>query len=210
MLDPASSHPELARALAFIAADARHGRFATWGLSTVIDENTGGPVIEVDVFDALHAAAGIDAHYPVGNAGVLHVYGYWFSEVMTPYGRKRDRWQDGELALALGQAPDAFHLSDVGATTPLQRVTAAALPYLEAPGHDVVARGDVRLGGLDARAVLVRADASSVHALIYGIRVEGAWRLITTFPFSGDADAVVAEFVAEPRLRWNAAASEGA
>ena len=82
--------PSVDTALAHIRRDAAAGRFAQWALSTLIDEFTGVPSIEKDLFDTLHAAAGIDAEFPIGNAGVLHVYGYWFSEVPTPFGYKRD------------------------------------------------------------------------------------------------------------------------
>lgn len=129
-----------AAVLDFIRRDAAAGRLAAWGRSTVIDENTGVPSFDEPLFAELHAAAGIDADFPVGNAGLLHVYGYWFSTVMTPYGLKRERWLDGKLAAALGLPTDAFHLHDRGATTPLERVMNATLPLLaEAPEGALVA-----------------------------------------------------------------------
>ncbi|WP_217133314.1 hypothetical protein [Leucobacter chinensis] len=129
-----------AAVLDFIRRDAAAGRLAAWGRSTVIDENTGVPSFDEPLFAELHAAAGIDADFPVGNAGLLHVYGYWFSHVMTPYGLKRERWQDGKLAAALGLPADAFHLHDRGATTPLERVMNATLPLLsDAPEGALVA-----------------------------------------------------------------------
>lgn len=129
-----------AAVLDFIRRDAAAGRLAEWGRSTVIDENTGVPSFDEPLFAELHAAAGIDADFPVGNAGLLHVYGYWFSHVMTPYGLKRERWLDGKLAAALGMPTDAFHLHDRGATTPLERVMNATLPLLaEAPEGALVA-----------------------------------------------------------------------
>ncbi|MEJ1089436.1 amino acid deaminase [Microbacterium sp. Mu-80] len=201
--------PDLTRVVEFVRADARADRFALWGSSTVVDENTGEPVIGQELFDALHDAAGITARYPVGNAGVIHVYGYWFSDVVTPYGRKRDRWQDGELAELLEVGPAAFHLTG-GGSTPLQRVTEAALPHLVEPGPRTLARGDARVAGIDTRVVIVGAQARLSAALIYGIRSDDAWRIVTTFPLQGDPEGVVGEFLAEPRLRWNAAPSHGA
>ena len=201
------SVPDLARVIEFITADARHGRFVQWGTSTVVDENTGEPVIDRPLFDALHAAAGIDAEYPIGNAGVIHVYGYWFSTALTPYGYKRDRWQNGELAAALGEPSAAFRLTGDAESTPLQRITAATLPLLQEPPANA-ASAEVRVGDSDTRVVLTSHSPSASWALIYGIRSDHAgWRMITTFPLAGDTDAVIADFMNDRRLRWNAALS---
>jgi hypothetical protein len=124
-----------------IAQDAAAGRFDAWGLSTVIDENVQAAVISSVQFKELHAAAGLTAVWPIGNAGLLHVYGYLLSTQVTPYGLKGDRWRDGELAQLFGLAPTAFLLESAAAagTTVLQRVTDAALPHLAHPAHG---RGD--------------------------------------------------------------------
>lgn len=202
----------LPRALADIREDAAAGRFAAWGRSTVIDENTGTPVIDRSLFARLHAAAGLDAAFPVGNAGLLHVYGYWFSDEPTPYGFKRDRWVDGALAGALGLPADAFHLGGEG--TLLERVTAAIRPPLLDPPADARGTADVRLGDAVGRVVLLGADAASTHgpdstapsptALVYGIDAGEGFRLITAFPLAGDPRAELADFVEQPRYRWNA------
>ncbi|OJU40221.1 MAG: hypothetical protein BGN97_02635 [Microbacterium sp. 69-10] len=196
--------PDLEQVRAFIAADAAQGRFAHWGLSTVIDENTGEAVIDRELFDVLHETAGIAAGFPVGNAGVIHVYAYWFSTAVTPYGYKRDRWQDGILASALGQVPDAFRLWGDGASTPLQRVTAATLPLLTDPPSAVRGRADAVVDGTLTRVVLVGADDPSATALIYGTRSGDTWRLVTAFPISGHPDDVVDDFLSDQRWRWNA------
>lgn len=205
----------LPRALADIGADAAAGRFAAWGRSTVIDENTGTPVIDRALFDRLHEAAGLAAEFPVGNAGLLHVYGYWFSDEPTPYGFKRDRWVDGVLAGALGLPADAFHLGGEG--TLLERVTAAIRPPLLDPPADARGTADVRLAAAVGRVVLLGADATStgsaeaadtaapsLTALVYGIDSGEGFRLITAFPLVGDPREVLAEFVEQPRYRWNA------
>ena len=125
-----------------IARDAEAGRFDDWALSTVIDENIQSPVISRAQFVELHAAAGIAATWPIGNAGLLHVYGYLLSTVATPYGLKGDRWRNGQLAGQFSLAPEAFLLesADAAGETVLHRVTAAALPHL---AHPAAGRGAV-------------------------------------------------------------------
>ncbi len=129
--DPAAAFDLLPWLGTSIDADAAARRFRRMGLSTVIDENTGTSVVAASVFRALHERAGIDARFPVGNAGLLHVYGYLLSTTPTPYGLKRERWLDGELARAYGLAADAFlpWALPTGETL-LARVTAAAAALL--------------------------------------------------------------------------------
>ncbi|MFZ4895941.1 hypothetical protein ACL9RL_15975 [Plantibacter sp. Mn2098] len=108
--------------VADIRADAEEGRFARWSLSTVVDEFTGEAVLDRATFEALHRIAGLggvddgaadadgdaarrDVVWPVGNAGLLHVYGYLLSTAATPWGAKRDRWVGGDVARAFGEDP---------------------------------------------------------------------------------------------------------
>ena len=190
-------------------SDAAAGRFAVWGRSTLIDEFTGVPSIPRELFDALHAAAGIPAAFPVGNAGLLHVYGYWFSAVPTPFGFKRDRWRDGALARALGKPADAFLLFGHG-TTALERVTAAALPVLRTPPAAALQAEAIiatPAGPRPSRVVLRRADPAGPAALVYGIAgASGPLELVTAFPLAGDPEPLLGDFAAEPRPRWNAVA----
>ncbi|RCS57690.1 hypothetical protein [Microbacterium sp. JB110] len=181
-------------ALRCISRDAADGRLSAWGRSTVVDENVGAAVIERELFDLLHAEARIDAAFPVGNAGLVHVYGYFFSEVVTPYGYKRDRWTDGVLAARLGMAEDAFLLRDTAAETPLERVTAAALPLVTGPPDDAEVI-DQSVAGVPTRAVVT---ASGV--LAYAV----AGSLVTTFPVEDAAAFATGVRAESPRLRWNA------
>ncbi|WP_396667756.1 amino acid deaminase [Microbacterium sp. R86528] len=175
---------------AAIDADVAARRFAEWGSSTVIDENVGAAVIGRELFDALHDRAQLQAQWPVGNAGALHVYGYLLSTVETPYGLKRDRWMDGHLAVACGLPADAF-VPWASPRTLLERVGDAA--------HSVLARAEcVRHAG-GATLALERAVESGEWALVYS--VDGL--LVTAFPVAS-ADPVLAEWDSEPqRLRWN-------
>jgi hypothetical protein len=213
-----------------IEADASADRFSRWGRSTVVDENTGLPVISEELFAELHRIAGLDAVWPIGNAGLLHVYGYLLSTVDTPYGRKRDRWLDGGVARAFGLPDDAFApwfvAPSVAAaardSTPLERLTTLALPYIDDPAGGestlmwVDERGPVPAtvpvaddGAALVRTVIVRAP-SGATALLYAVGTEGSLSLVTLFPLawpSSDREgaAWLAGIEADvPRLRYNA------
>lgn len=189
-----------------IAASVRHdaaaGLFDAWDLSTVVDENTGEPVMPEGIFHRVHALAGLDAEWPTGNAGLLHVYGYLFSLAETPYGLKRDRWLDAALATAYGERT-LFHAEALGgdtlSVTPLARITDAARALL--------AERTVReeqIGSVRARIAIGRRAASGPYALAYAIDRGAGERLVTTFPISSPADTLAAIDAAPPRLRWNA------
>jgi hypothetical protein len=201
-----------------IEADASADRFSRWGRSTVVDENTGLPVISEELFAELHRIAGLDAVWPIGNAGLLHVYGYLLSTVDTPYGRKRDRWLDGGVARAFGLPDDAFapwfvapsFAAAARDSTPLERLTTLALPYIDDPAggestlmwvdergpvpgpvpvpvRAVDAHDDVTLarddGATLARTVIVQAP-SGATALLYAVGTEGSLSLVTLFPLA--------------------------
>ncbi len=177
-----------------IDEDAAARRFVAWGASTVVDEHTGTPVVTRGLFEALHERAGLRAAWPIGNAGLLHTYGYLLSTVPTPYGLKRERWLGGALAGAFELPEDAF-VPWAQEATLLARVTAVALPALDRP-----VRTAAGLGGERRLAVVGAAGSSS--AVVYGV----AGRLITTFPVAS-VTGVLEEWDADPeRLRWNAVA----
>lgn len=213
-LAPPPDNPDLEPVLAQISADAAAGQFTAWGRSTLIDEFTGVPSIPRELFDELHTAAGIHADFPIGNAGLLHVYGYWFSQAPTPFGYKRDRWATGELARALGRPADEFLLDTNATGTTLARVTHAALPVLLTPpaGARVAdAEFSSSMGSRRARVVLYSAESGGPTALIYGIGDAGTHaqqplRIVTVFPVSGDPALLLADFERDPGSRWNAVA----
>ena len=170
-----------------VLTDARAGGFAAWGESTVVDENTGEPVIPRPLFDELHRLAGLDSVWPVGNAGLLHVYGYLLSTAQTPFGGKRDRWTEGGVARALERAPEEFAPWFAAASTMLERVAGAIAPILAEPppGALCIEEGPAPL----ARTVVVPG------VLLYS--VDGL--LITAFPVSSFEPPTD-----PPRLRYNA------
>ncbi|UOE43780.1 amino acid deaminase [Agromyces larvae] len=188
-----------------IALDRASGRFDAWGRSTVIDEHA-GEVLRRTTFDGLHAIAGLgeDAAWPIGNAGLLHVYGYLLSTVPTPWGLKRERWLGAQLADAYGGPPERFH-PWAGPGTLLERVTADASKLLSRAD---ARRRTRRVDGVDTVvAVSPATDAPGrPAALAYGLDDGRGIRLITTFPVASDPAAVLEEFgTSAPRLRWNAA-----
>lgn len=178
--------------------DSAARRFDAWGCSTAIDENTGTAVISRTLFDVLHDRAGIEAAWPIGNAGLLHCYGYLLSLEATPYGLKRDRWVHGELARASGLHPDAL-LPWAGDSTLLARATSAATAILRAPAIDAFQTVD----GRDTRVAL--SSTSGPAALIYLAAPLPATAplLITLFPVA-DPAVPLDEFRSAPNLRWNA------
>lgn len=191
-----------------IARDAAAGRFACWGSSTLIDEFTRVATIDRALSEELHRAAGLASEFPIGNAGLLHVYGYWFSEVPTPFGFKRDRWQQGELAGALGLPRDAFHLEHTSGRTLLDRVQAEMLPLLRRPPAQAL-HAEAVVSGKLTRAVVCGAGQDTPAALIYGLASSSQAQadelsLITAFPVVGDPTPLLTEFQQHPSLRWNA------
>ncbi|GAA0992785.1 amino acid deaminase [Subtercola frigoramans] len=197
-----------------LAADRAAGSFAHWGLSTVIDENLGAPVVGRTLFETLHSLAGLSADWPVGNAGVLHLYGYLLSATVTPYGLKRERWVTEALSSAAGR-PSSF-VSGRDGTGWLQEVTGALVPILQNPETlegAVRPRCVVDEFAPDEREEVFRAvyvtGIAGSSAVAYGVLLGGRLRLITAFPVAATAEGWLATVAAEaPRLRYNAVAHE--
>jgi hypothetical protein len=190
-----------------IASDRAEGRFEHWGLSTVLDENVESPVVPQPLFERLHELAGIDAEWPVGNAGLIHVYGYLLSTAQTPHGLKSERWLDGSLARALGLAPGALLPESVDGRTLLDRVTEAILPPLRNPPETAVLRLDQSSldGTMFFRTLII--DNGDGAALLYGVHDGIRMRAITAFPLGSIGPADLHRISGqEPRLRYNAAA----
>ncbi|WP_411699700.1 amino acid deaminase [Conyzicola sp.] len=218
-----------------IVADAAAGRFARWGRSTVVDEGAGAPVLSRELFDELHEIAGLhgaDIAWPVGNAGLLHVYGYLLSTAETPFGRKRDRWVDGGVARAFGLPADAFapwfETPSAADSTPLERILALAEPFVADPADGdftVLWIDETGESGADAtdpdanaaageaiasvitlaRTVVISDDDSGATALLYAVGPVDAPLLVTLFPLQGfDAGWLERAVAGQPRLRYNA------
>lgn len=185
-----------------IEADASARRFDAWGSSTVIDEHA-GKVIPKELFERLHEIARLDARWPVGNAGLLHVYGYLLSTRLTPYGLKRARWLDGRLAMAYGLPDDGF-LPLFDDTTLLERVTRETSALL---GDETAPRRRETLRGAEATIAVRRDAGAECAAVAYGIDRGDGLRLITTFPVDARPDEFLAT-LGRARPRWNAVTRE--
>ncbi|MGV8911646.1 MAG: amino acid deaminase [Rhodoglobus sp.] len=205
---------ELPWLAAQILADRAQGRFADWARSTTIDENTGEPVISRELFEVLHEIAGLEAHWPIGNAGLLHCYGYLLSTASTPYGLKRDRWITADLATAFCLAPDAF-TPWAGTESLLSRVASTIIPVLSDPPvaalamHTAITEPDAAGVSHTTRTVVVQRQG--VAAVVYGLMVQRAGvrvvRPVTVFPVSASPEWL-AELAADTsRLRFNAVAA---
>lgn len=183
---------------AAIRADRAAGRFAAWGPSTVIDENTGSAVVPQALFDELHRRAGLEGVWPIGNAGLLHCYGYLLSLAATPYGLKRDRWIGGVLARACGLTEHAFHPWSEGASL-LARAMDAAASLLTTPAASATRVID----GRQTRVALSAAEGRAALAYAVAPTPTSSPLLITMFPVA-EASVPLTEFESDPRLRWNA------
>ncbi|MCM3779934.1 amino acid deaminase [Microbacterium hydrocarbonoxydans] len=181
-----------------IADDRDAGLFARWGLSTVIDENLGTAVLPRALFDELHDRAGVAAEWPHGNAGVLHTYGYLLSLAPTPYGLKRERWLGTALSTALGLAPQALLPWRCGPSL-LARATSAASTLLRSPAVESTCSVD----GRASRVALSAAHGPAALAYEVAPAPGADPLLVTMFPVD-DAEAALAGFEADPRVRWNA------
>lgn len=79
-----------------------------WGECLNVDDNTGEEIVAPPVLRLLSDLTGISMDPPVVHAGLQHTYGYLFSAIETPYGRKRDRWVNRSLDAALGLSRSTF------------------------------------------------------------------------------------------------------
>ena len=79
--------------------------YLLWGKSWNFDEHAGQQIVDPYILDLLSE----QLQYVVGtdlvHAGIIHTYGYLFSQLETPYGLKRVRWTNRKLDWG-------FHFSD--------------------------------------------------------------------------------------------------
>ncbi|MFO0969251.1 MAG: hypothetical protein U0793_27155 [Gemmataceae bacterium] len=92
-----------------IRSDARRPQFLRlWGRCVNIDENAGAVIVHPAILRLIGALAGTPMRPPIVHAGLEHTYGYLFSLIDTPYGRKRDRWLSTAIERGFGLDPTSF------------------------------------------------------------------------------------------------------
>ena len=178
-----------------------------WTDSTPYDELAKASILPDPALDALgirHETTGGVVHVP---AGLMHTYGYLFSQLKTAYGLKGKRWIESRLDERLGLpagtfgplAPKGEFASNVTAallklvgerpyvpSAAKMKIPAKAAGFVEqkvewkAPdGKTVKAAVFTHLVALKALPGLETADA---YLLIYSVVRDGKRRLVTAFP----------------------------
>ncbi|TBR20593.1 hypothetical protein EPO15_12715, partial [bacterium] len=173
---------------------ARRVSAAEWTDSVVRDELAGGDILPPQVLAGLGipptVSSGV-AHVP---AGVMHTYGYLFSQLKTAYGLKGRRWTQSRLDERLGLAPGMF-----SPRPPRGEFTANVTKAL----RSLIRKGR---GGRLEEAVLWRTPEgrevggtvfthlfplkplpgleAETHLLVYELQMKGRRRLVTAFPVS--------------------------
>lgn len=175
---------------------ARRVSDAEWTHSTVRDELAGGDILPAQVLAALGIPPAVSsgvAHVP---AGVMHTYGYLFSQLKTAYGLKGRRWTQSRLDERLGLAPGTF-----SPRPPRGEFTANVTKAL----RELINSGR---GGRVEENVLWRTPAGAevsgavrthlfplkalpgleaeTHLLVYELETGGRRRLVTAFPVSAE------------------------
>ncbi|MDR2323023.1 MAG: amino acid deaminase [Microbacterium sp.] len=185
---------------AAIDADRTAGHFDRWGLASAIDARTGDPFLPRPLFEALHERAGLEASWPIGNAGLLHTYGSLLAHDTAD--RSRERWLGADLATGLG-LDGAHFVPWEGSRTLLDRATEAAAVLLASGGEFSwysLAEGRA------TRAVLSHEHGGS-RALAYAVAPgPGTSPLLVALLSVAQAETVRRDLdEAASRLRWHAA-----
>jgi hypothetical protein len=73
-----------------------------WGKSLNFDEHALAVIVEPPILAVIGELAGVPMRGRMQHAGLMHTFGYLFSLIETPYGKKRDRWVRPDLDRGLG------------------------------------------------------------------------------------------------------------
>ena len=168
----------------------------------MIDEYTGRAVLPRSVVVALHDLAGEPSDGEIGNAGLLHVYGYLLSAEPTPFGAKHERWTSGAVARAIGVDPSSLLPWSTTDETPLATLTGRLETMFQEPADAVLVVDEVG-DGVVARTLLLTAPLGSAIAYAVGATAESL-RLVTVFPIDDPAAFERRLLDAPPRIRYNA------
>jgi hypothetical protein len=178
-----------------------------WTDSTPFDEVAKAYILPDNVLDTLgirHETTGGVVHVP---AGMMHTYGYLFSQLVTPYGLKGKRWIESRLDERLGLTAGMFSpLAPQGEFS--SNVTAAFLKLVgERPSLPSAAKLKLKAkaaGSVEQKVVWTTPDgktekasvfthlvplkplpgfeSTDSHLLIYSVVRDGRRLLVTGFP----------------------------
>lgn len=191
-----------------VASRSDPSEMAKWAASTVVDDNVGAPVFDERTFSWLHRGLADPFRFPIGHAGLMHVYGYLLSTVETKYGLKRERWLTTDLANAFGLKPSFFFPTD--STTPLmKRVASVALPLLIDPtanSRTVLALDDVIDARRRMRTVYLHDPVTDSAAVVYGSISGDDVQIVTTFATKPlTSESLLDRRKEPPQYRYNVA-----
>ncbi|MCA9037643.1 MAG: hypothetical protein KDA91_21060 [Planctomycetaceae bacterium] len=79
-----------------------------WGRSVNLDEFTKSVIVDASILETILHLGGRPTNLSSPHAGLQHTYGYLFSLIETPFGKKRDRWVSNTLELSLGLPDDVL------------------------------------------------------------------------------------------------------
>jgi hypothetical protein len=206
--------PELRRNLKI----ARKASDKYWTDCTVYDELAKAEILEEKAMNALGIRREVTAGVIHAPAGVMHTYGYLFSQLKTAYGLKGKRWIESRLDERLGLPAGTF-----GPTPPegefASNLTSALLQLIGAPAKIAHAASDApaerTLGHVEQRVTWRTPDGKTVKAsvfthlaplvplpglesadnflLIYEVLRDGRHRFTTAFPVGKDfAETIMA------------------
>lgn len=178
-----------------------------WTDSVNDDELVHAPILPGKVLDGLgiprETTGGVE-HVP---AGLMHTYGYLFSQLKTAYGLKGKRWLESRVDERLGlpagtfspRPPEGEFLANLTAT--LARLVGVPV---DVPGATKAVSNARALGAVEEHVRWRRPDGSSVeavvrttlvalgparglrtadtHLLIYELELGGERRFVTAFP----------------------------
>ncbi len=92
------------------------GPMIFWGTSSNFDELAQAEIVDPAILEPLLRLAGQPEEPLSPHAGLQHTYGYLFSTIDTPFGKKRDRWTGTGLEQSLGLKPDTLSPQPSGGT----------------------------------------------------------------------------------------------
>ncbi|MCA9138499.1 MAG: hypothetical protein KDB00_17125 [Planctomycetales bacterium] len=86
----------------------RSGPLIFWGECRNVDEFAGKVIVEPPILESIFRIARQPLHLEHPHAGLQHTYGYLFSVIETPFGKKRDRWVSDQLEQSLDLPTDVL------------------------------------------------------------------------------------------------------